>query len=169
LVIATAVILGLSVGARPALLFLGVFVPLLITRLILGGMFTLNTAHRVLSAVLILMQFGCLGVIVLDWWSAGCLVLNIWAIAGIGITALIASVLPSALPLLCASGSLAVVLFLWYGNVATTCEELESGASPQTAEPPAQRSTVSKPGTPRTNPDGSWPRRPPGPVRPSTP
>lgn len=162
LVMVMSIVLWLGAGAEPALLFVGVCVPIVIIRLILGGLFKVTSSQKVFGAVLVLIQFLCLGLLMLDWWSAGCKVMNPWAISGIGVTALIASVLPSPLPLVCAGGSLGLVLFLWYGDVGTTCEE-DKPKAPSLSEP-AERPTVENPGVPRTNDDGSWPRRGPRPT-----
>tara|TARA_R110002096_G_scaffold42143_4_gene113620 strand:- start:38461 stop:39537 length:1077 start_codon:yes stop_codon:yes gene_type:complete len=155
LIVVMAVVLGLAGGAEPALLWLGAFVPIQAVRLILAGLFKVTNTQRVFGAILILVQVACLGLMLLDWWSDGCMGINVWAISGIGVTALIASVLPSSLPLLCAGGSLGLVLFLWYGDVGVRCE----GPAAPKVETPAKRPTVHSPSVPRTNDDGSWPRR----------
>ncbi|MCP4447640.1 MAG: chromate transporter [Myxococcales bacterium] len=159
LIVVMAVVLGLAGGWEPALLWLAAFVPIQIIRLILTGLFKVTDGQRVFGAVLVVVQVACLGLILLDWWSAGCKTINVWAVSGIGVTALVASVLPSTLPLLCAGGSLGLVLFLWYADVGVKCE----GSEPKKpkVESPAGRPTVHDPGVPRTNADGSWPRRPP--------
>jgi hypothetical protein len=162
LVIVMAIVLWLGAGAEPALLFIGVCVPIVIIRLILGGLFKVTRSQKVFGAVLVLIQFLCLGLLMLDWWSAGCKLINPYAVSGIGVTALIASVLPSPLPLVCAGGSLGLVLFLWYGDVGAKCEEYKP--EPPPVEEAAERPTVDDPGVPRTNDDGSWPRRGPRPT-----
>ncbi len=159
LIVVMAVVLGLAAGAEPALLWLGAFVPIMAVRLILTGLFAITNTQRVFGAVLIVVQVACLGLMLLDWLSDGCMSINVVAVSGIGITALIASVLPSSLPLLCAGGSLGLVLFLWYGDVAVRCKQEASGKP--TIETPAVRPSVHGPALPRTNKDGSWPRRGP--------
>jgi hypothetical protein len=156
LAILVAVALWLGAGIQPALLWLGLLLPVLVVRFILGGQFKITTGQRIFGAILILVQVGCLGVILLDWWTASCLALNPYAVAGVGLVVLAASVLPSSFPVLVTGAGMAGVLFLWTGDVATTCESL-------TAKPKVERSidrpTVHNPGVPRTNDDGSWPRR----------
>lgn len=166
LIIAMALALGLGGGWQPALLWLGVFTPLLIIRLMMGGMFKVTNVHRVIGAILVLAQFACFGWIMLDWWTAGCKFITPWALSGIGVTALAASLLPSPVPLLFSGASFGVVLFLWYANLGATCELDESPrpAIEQPGDRPTDRPTVDDPGVPRTNDDGTWPRR--GPRRP---
>ncbi len=156
LIVVMAIVLGLVGGAEPALLWLGAFVPIQAVRLILTGLFKVTRTQRVFGAMLILVQIVCLALMALDWWTDGCLSINVYAVAGIGVTALVASVLPSSLPLVCAGGSLGLVLFLWYGDLGVRCDQ-EQVEAPTNFEAPS----VGHPGTPRTNADGSWPRRPP--------
>lgn len=158
LIVVMAIVLGLAGGAEPALLWLGAFVPILAVRLILTGLFKVTPAQRVFGAILILVQVAALALTALDWWSDGCLSINVYAVAGIGITALVASVLPSPLPLVCAGGSLGLVLFLWYGDLGVRCNVSAPAPELEHSAP-----SVQHPGTPRTNADGSWPRRPPRP------
>jgi len=159
LIVVMAVVLGLVGGAEPALLWLGAFIPIQAVRLILTGMFKVTNTQRVFGAVLILVQVACLGLMLLDWWSDGCMSINILAISGIGLTALLASVLPSSLPLVCAGSSLGLVLFLWYGDMGVRCQSGAAAEPEPVIETPAVRPSVHSPTTPRTNKDGSWPRR----------
>ncbi len=155
LVVVMAIVLGLVGGAEPALLWLGAFVPVMAVRLILTGLFKVTATQRVFGALLILIQVVCLSFMALDWWQDGCFDINVYAVSGIGITALIASVMPSALPLVCAGGSLGLVLFLWYGDLGVRCDAPKEAPAVEERAP-----SVLHPGKPRTNPDGSWPRRP---------
>lgn len=161
LIVVMAIVLGLSGGREPALLWLGAFIPIQAVRLILTGLFKVTPTQRIFGAILIFVQVACLALILLDWWSDGCMTINTWAIMGIGLTALVASVLPSPLPLLCAGGSLGLVLFLWYGDAGVRCEgpTQESAKASADENVPGKRPTVHKPLSPRTNEDGSWPRR----------
>ncbi len=165
LIVVVAIVLGLAGGAQPALLWLGAFVPIHVVRLILSGLFKVTPTQRAFGALLILVQAACLGLILLDWWSDGCKTINTLAVMGIGFTALVASVLPSPLPLVCAGGSLGLVLFLWYGDVGVRCEQPSRNVNTPDLAVPAERARVHGPGVPRTNEDGSWPRRPPGGAR----
>ena len=158
LVVLMAIVLGLSSGATSALLWLGLLTPILITRLMLSGQFQVDDGQRVVGAILVLLHLGCLGLLLLDWWTSGCFAANLWPIWGIGITVLVTGVMPSPFPLVCTGGGLALILFLLYGKVATTCESESSPATPA-VEAPAEAPTVGSPGMRRTNDDGSWPRR----------
>ncbi len=158
LAVVVAVLLGLLGGWQPVLIWLAFLVPILAVRFMLGDQFKVTTGQRVFGAILVLIQMGCVGVILLDWWAASCITLNPWAVGGVGLTALIASVLPSAFPMLLTGAGMASVLVLWSGDIGTTCESLE--AKPK-VERPIERPTVDDPGVPRTNSDGSWPRRGP--------
>ena len=150
------VMLWLSAGIIPALVWVGMLIPILIVRFILGNQFKVTTGQRIFGAILVAVQVLCLCVILLDWWTAGCVSLNPYAVGGVGLTALIASVLPSPFPMLCTMAGMAGILFLGSGNVATTCESLETKPA---REKSIERPTVNDPGVPRTNDDGSWPRR----------
>lgn len=156
LAVLVAVVLWLAAGIQPALVWLGLLIPVLIVRFILGGQFRVTTGQRIFGSLLILVQAFCVGVILLDWWMAGCLALNPYAVAGVGLTVIVAGVLPSAFPVLVTGAGMAGVLFLWTGDVASTCESLESKAKVEQA---IEKPTVDSPGVPRTNDDGSWPRR----------
>ncbi len=156
LAIVVAIVLGLFGGWQPLAIWLGLLVPILVVRFILGSQFKVTAGQQVFGAVLVVAQLACLGVLVLDWWTAGCFSLNPWAVAGVGITALVASVLPSPFPMLATGAGMAIVLFLWSGDVATTCESLEVAPKVEPAHGPP---SVHNPGKPRTNSDGSWPRR----------
>ncbi len=151
-----AVFLWLGAGFMPALVWVGLFIPIMIVRFILGDQFRITSGQRIFGALLVGAQYVCLAIILLDWWTAGCVELNPYAAAGVGIALLVASVLPSSAPVLCTGIGLAAVLFLGSGSVAATCEELSP--TPQ-VEQTTERPTVLSPGSPRTNDDGSWPRR----------
>lgn len=156
LAIVMGVLLWLGAGILPALVWTGLFIPILIVRFILGDQFRVTSGQRIFGAVLVAAQFACLAIILLDWWTDSCIALNPFAAAGVGLAALIASVLPSSFPILCTGAGLAGILFLGSGSVAATCESLEP--TPRTEEV-IERPSVTGPGVPRTNDDGSWPRR----------
>lgn len=157
-VIVVAISLALSSGLEPALLWLGVFFPIGIVRLILRGQFEYSRVHRVVGSTIVLAQLACLAVILSQWWMAECMEINVWAVGGIGVAVLATCVLPSAYPLICTGTSLGLILFFWYGEVGVTCESLK----PEIQEiEPSGPPSVRGPGSSRTNDDGSWPRRAP--------
>jgi hypothetical protein len=167
LAIVMGLLLWLGAGILPALVWIGLFIPILVVRFILGDQFRITSGQRIFGALLVAAQFACLAVILLDWWTASCIALNPVAAAGVGVTLLVASVLPSSFPVLCTGVGFAGVLFLGSGSVAATCESLQP--KPE-VEQTIERPTVNHPGVPRTNDDGSWPRRGPRtPVQPPVP
>jgi hypothetical protein len=159
LVIVVAILLGLTTGRDPALLWLGFFVPIMAIRLMMRGMFKVSDGQRIAGAIFFLVQLACLGVIGFELWTEGCKSINVWAVSGVAAMVLVSSFLPSPSALMATGAGLAVVLFLWYSNIGTPCEPAEPG--PAAEQQRSGRPSVRDPGHRRTNDDGSWPRRPP--------
>lgn len=154
-----AIILGLTGGFMPALLWVGVLFPILMIRVMLSGQFKVSFGQRVFGAVLGLINLSCLGWLGLDWWTLGHLSINIAALSGLALTVLVSSVLPSPGALLMTGGGLAVVLFLWFGPVDTRAPESLSDKAEAAEVDPSGAPSVRSPGKSRTNKDGSWPFR----------
>ncbi|MGB0679365.1 MAG: hypothetical protein ACPGUV_06865 [Polyangiales bacterium] len=146
--------LGMAGGVTPVLLWLGMFVPMLIMRVLLEGVLQANAGLRMLGAALVLLQTVCMAGLALAWWQTGCKAIDPWLVTGVTSATLVASLLPMTLPLMCTGTGFAVVLLLWFGPVGIACDAAAPRAEPARAQP-----SVRHPGVPRTNPDGTWPRR----------
>ena len=150
-----AIVLGLSGGWRASAVWLGLLVPIGFIRLALGGMFETKDVHRAIGAVIIFLQYACLGMLGLKWYTLGCLSVELLPFSGIMATLIAAALLPTRTALLGTSLGLAATLFVWFGDYAVHCD------APEVEAPDGSRSpSVKHPGKPRTNDDGSWPRRP---------
>jgi hypothetical protein len=85
--------------------------------------------------------------------TAGCGELAVVPLIGLVSCVFLAGVLPFAAPLGLNAAGFALILFAWSVHDARACER-------PAAQAVEGRSSVKGPGIPRTNPDGSWPRRP---------
>ncbi len=158
-VLAVAVALGLGVGCsiEPALLWCAFLLPTLLARSLFSGVFRDSTGVRTFGVVLILAQLVAVSSLVSGWWSSGCRELELLPLLGIVAVLFPAGLLPSTIPLSFNGAGLALVLGLWCSAPASACRA-KATQQPATLAAP----TVKDPGVPRTNQDGSWPKRPPG-------
>jgi hypothetical protein len=139
-----------------AVIWLVFLLPTLLLRRILRGALPDSTGVRAVSSVLVLGQLGCLGVLGGGWWANGCKEMALFAVLWLVFGVFASSVLPSNLPLLLNGAALGLALGAWCSSFGERCKE----EAPVKA-PAAGRPRVDDPGVPRTNADGSWPRRPP--------
>jgi len=152
--LSSAVALGLwaSCGAEPALLWVVFLLPTLLCRKLFHGVLGDSQGIRGFGAFLVAVQLACVAVLLESWWSADCKQMMILPLIGLVAVIFPSGLLPSATPLLFNAAGLALVLAVWCGGPSSKCGEA----------PPRQSPSVQHPGVPRTNADGSWPRRPPG-------
>jgi hypothetical protein len=153
-----AVALGLwaGCGAQPALLWCLFLAPTLLARKLFHGILNDSPYIRGFGAVLAIGQLLCVSTLVSEWWSVPCKELHLLPLIGIVVVIFPAGLLPSVVPLVFNAAGLALVLSVWCGGAGSACVK----ARPQPASfAPA---SVEHPGVPRTNEDGTWPRRPPG-------
>ena len=141
--------------AARAVIWLVFLLPTLLLRRILRGALSDSTGVRVVSVVMVLGQLGCLGVLGGGWWLGGCKDLSVLPVLGLVFGVFATSALPSNVPLLVNAVALGLALGAWCSALGKRCQEAPS-------KPPiSARPSVNDPGVPRTNADGSWPRRPP--------
>ena len=152
--LATAVSLGLwaSCGGEPALLWVVFMLPTLLARKLFHDVLNDSVGIRGFGAFLVLVQLACVAVLLESWWSTDCKQMHVLPLIGLVAVIFPAGLLPSVWPLLCNAIGLALVLSVWCGGPSGKCH-----AAPERKPP-----SVQHPGVPRTNDDGSWPRRPPG-------
>jgi hypothetical protein len=152
--LATAAALGLwaSCGAEPALLWVVFMLPTLLCRKLFHGVLGDSQGIRGFGLFLVVVQLACVGVLLESWWSADCKQMLMLPLIGLVAVIFPAGLLPSVGPLLCNAAGLLLVLGVWCGGPSSKCNE-----APERKPP-----SVQHPGVPRTNDDGSWPRRPPG-------
>jgi hypothetical protein len=156
--LAAAVALGLwaSCGALPALLWCLFLAPTLIARKLFHGVLNDSPYIRGFGALLAIGQLLCVSTLVSEWWSVPCKELHVLPLIGIVAVIFPAGVLPSVLPLVFNAAGLALVLSVWCSGANSAC--IKTRATPSSFAP----ASVEHPGVPRTNQDGTWPRRPPG-------
>lgn len=142
-------------GAQPALLWCLFLTPTLIARKLFHGVLNDSPYIRGFGALLVIGQLLCVSSLISEWWSLPCKQLHVLPLIGIVAVIFPAGLLPSVAPLLFNAAGLALVLSVWCGGQGEAC------AKARTPTPFAPAS-VEHPGVPRTNDDGSWPRRPPG-------
>lgn len=152
--LATAVALGLwaSCGVEPALLWVVFMLPTLLCRKLFHGVLADSLGIRGFGVFLVLVQLACVAVLLESWWAVDCKQMLTLPLIGLVAVIFPAGLLPSVGPLLCNAAGLALVLGMWCGGPSHRC-----GETPERKPP-----SVQHPGVPRTNEDGSWPRRPPG-------
>lgn len=148
-------IFGLCSASR-AVIWLVFLLPTLLLRRILRDALPDSAGVRVVSVVMVLGQLGCLGVLGSSWWANGCKEMALFSVLWLVFGVFASSVLPSNLPLLVNGAALGLALGAWCSAFGERCQE-EAPAE----RPAAGRPSVDDPGVPRTNSDGSWPRRPP--------
>jgi hypothetical protein len=148
-------IFGLCTPSR-AVIWLVFLLPTLLLRRILRGALADGPGVRAVSGVLVVGQLGCLGVLGGGWWANGCKEMALFSVLWLVFGVFATSILPSNLPLLVNGAALGLALGAWCSTFGERCKE-ELPAS----QPAAGRPSVNDPGVPRTNSDGSWPRRPP--------
>jgi len=155
--LAAAIALGLwaSCGAAPALLWCLFVTPTLIARKLFHDVLNDSPYIRGFGALLAIGQLLCVSSLLSEWWSVPCKELHVLPLIGIVVVIFPAGLLPSVAPLLFNAAGLALVLGVWCGGEGSACVK----ASKPSHFAPA---SVEHPGVPRTNDDGSWPRRPPG-------
>jgi hypothetical protein len=153
-----AVALGLwaSCGVEPALLWCLFLTPTLVARKLFHGVLNDSPYIRGFGALLAIGQLLCVSTLVSEWWSVPCKELHVLPLIGIVVVIFPAGLLPSVVPLVFNAAGLALVLSVWCGGANSAC--IKTHAKPTTFAP----ASVEHPGVPRTNDDGSWPRRPPG-------
>lgn len=154
--ILVAVGLFIASGWWASLLWLGFCTPIMMIRLLLADQFQPHPGHQTFGAALLLVQCGLLGFLAFLYWQQGCLPFHLGITIGVGLTVLVSSFLPNPQTLIFTSSGFAFLLYLFFTPHAFLCQP-----------PSKQKSihdvpTVKHPGIPRTNADGSWPRRPPG-------
>lgn len=149
-----AVALGLwaSCGGEPALLWITFMLPTLACRKMFHGVLSDSQGIRGFGVFLVMVQLACSAVLLESWWAASCKEMLVLPLIGLVAVLFPAGLLPSAGPLLFNAAGLALVLSVWCGGPSSKC-----GQAPERKAP-----SVQHPGVPRTNDDGSWPRRPPG-------
>jgi hypothetical protein len=155
--LAAAVALGLwaSCGAQPALLWCLFLTPTLVARKLFHGVLNDSPYIRGFGALLAIGQLLCVSSLISEWWSLPCKELHVLPLIGIVVVIFPAGLLPSVAPLLFNAAGLGLVLAVWCGGQGSACVK--------TSKPkPFAPASVEHPGVPRTNDDGSWPRRPPG-------
>jgi hypothetical protein len=154
---AIAVALWVSCGGAPALLWSVFLLPTLIARKLFHGVLRDSDGIRGFGIALILIQLFCTSTLVSGWWGEACRPLSLFPLIGIVAVIFPSGLLPSALALCLNAAGLALVLGIWGGG-----GEHCAGTPPAPPAAPTRAPSVEHPGVPRTNPDGSWPRRPPG-------
>jgi hypothetical protein len=156
--LSAAVALGLwaSCGAQPALLWCVFLAPTLLARKLFHGVLDDSPYIRGFGALLAIGQLLCVSTLISEWWAVPCKELHVLPLIGIVAVIFPAGVLPSVVPLLFNATGLALVLALWCGGQGSAC--VKASAKPGAFAP----ASVEHPGVPRTNDDGTWPRRPPG-------
>jgi hypothetical protein len=154
---AIAIALWVSCGGAPALLWSVFLLPTLIARKLFHGVLRDSDGIRGFGIALILIQLFCTSTLVSGWWGEACRPLSLLPLIGIVAVIFPSGLLPSALALCLNAAGLALVLGLWCGG-----GEHCPGTPPAPPAAPSRAPSVEHPGVPRTNPDGSWPRRPPG-------
>lgn len=156
--LSAAVALGLwaSCGAQPALLWCVFLAPTLLARKLFHGVLDDSPYIRGFGALLAIGQLLCVSTLIFEWWSVPCKELHVLPLIGIVVVIFPAGVLPSVVPLLFNATGLAVVLSVWCGGQGSAC--VKTREKPGAFAP----ASVEHPGLPRTNDDGTWPRRPPG-------
>jgi hypothetical protein len=156
--LAAAVALGLwaGCGAQPALLWWLFLAPTLVARKLFHQVLNDSPYIRGFGALLAIGQLLCVSMLVSEWWSVPCKELHVLPLIGIVVVIFPAGILPSVLPLLFNAGGLALVLAVWCGGDSGACAKVR--VKPGAFAP----ASVEHPGVPRTNEDGTWPRRPPG-------
>lgn len=154
---AIAIALWVNSGGASALLFSVFMLPTLIARKLFHGILRDSNGIRGFGLGLIVVQLFCASTLLSAWWSADCHPLQLLPLLGIVVVIFPSGLLPSALPLCFNAAGLALVLGVWAGG-GTHCP----GSAPKPPPAPKAAPSVEHPGVPRTNSDGSWPRRPPG-------
>jgi hypothetical protein len=155
--VAIAITLWVTCGGAPALLWSVFMLPTLLARKLFHGMLRDSNGIRGFGLALIVVQLFCSSTLLSSWWSADCKPLQLLPLLGIVVVIFPSGLLPSALPLCFNAAGLALVLGAWAGG-GSHCPS--NAPPPKRATPTAP--SVQHPGVPRTNPDGSWPKRPPG-------
>lgn len=150
--IVVAIALAIGCGAQPALLWGLFMLPTLLCRKLFHDVLDDSPALRAFGGLLVLVQLCAIAVLLRSWWTSDCKELEVLPMIGLVAVIFPAGLLPSALPLVCNAAGLTLVLGMWCSGPSGACRE----------ESKAQRPSVQHPGVPRTNEDGSWPRRPPG-------
>jgi hypothetical protein len=143
--------IGLLAGAALAFVFLLFVLPVLGIRYLLIDLFDDTAGPRIFGAILIVGQLLCLAIL-LGWLDVGSGVGHPVVAGGLVLGVFVAGLLPSALPLAFNAGALVVAMLFWHSPAGVDfmskwrepADRLEGAA------------------VPRTNADGSWPRRPPG-------
>jgi hypothetical protein len=154
---AIAIALWVNSGGAAALLFSVFLLPTLIARKLFHGILRDSNGIRGFGLALMVVQLFCASTLLSAWWSADCHPLQLVPLLGIVVVIFPSGLLPSALPLCFNAAGLALVLGVWAGG-GTHCP----GSAPKPPAAPNAAPSVEHPGVPRTNSDGSWPRRPPG-------
>lgn len=155
LVAAVAIAIFALCSVSRAVIWLVFLLPTLLLRRILRGALPDSRGVRVVSVMMVLGQLGCVGALGGSWWAHGCKEMAILPVIGLVFGVFAASALPSNLPLLISGAALGLSLGAWCSAFGKRCQEAPDQARS------AGRPSVDDPGVPRTNPDGSWPRRPP--------
>ena len=149
---AIGIALGVSCGGTPALLWAVFMLPTLSARSLFRGVLSDSGALRGFGFALIVVQVLCTSTLISEWWGQGCRELHLLPLIGLVAVLFPSGLLPSLIPLGFNAAGLALVLAMWCGG-GEECVQKPVRAAP---------ASVGHPGVPRTNPDGSWPRRPPG-------
>ena len=155
LVAALALTLLVTAGAGTAGLWLAFLLPSLLVRRFLRGVLPDATAFRAIGAILIGAQVCCVSLILLGWSTAPCKELNFLPLIALVAGVFFASVLPYLLPIAINTVGFALVLGLWSAGPGEACATRAARPEPSQVAP-----SVKHPGEPRTNDDGSWPKRP---------
>ncbi len=151
---AAALGLGLACGVEAALLWVAFVLPTLLARSLFGGVLRDSVGVRAFGLSLMCVSIGAVSSLVSSWWWSSCRELSVVPLLVIVAVLFPSGLLPSVAPLTVNAAGLGLVLGLWASAPASACGTKERPAS---AAP-----SVQDPGVPRTNADGSWPKRPPG-------
>jgi hypothetical protein len=146
-----AIGIGLLSGAALTFLFLLFVLPVLGVRYLLIDLFDDTTGPRIFGAILIVGQLLCLAVL-LGWLDAGSGVGHPVAAGGLVLGVFVAGLLPSALPFVFNAGALVMAMLFWHSPDGV--DFMSKWREPVDG--------IDGAAVPRTNSDGSWPRRPPG-------
>ncbi len=122
LVLLVAAGLLLTCGAGRALIWLFFLLPTLVVRRILRGIVPDSTLISGFSALLGLAQVWVTGMVFMSWWGGHCRDVHALPLIGTLVGLAIACVLPSDVPLLVNTSSLAAMLFGWCSARGVECQ-----------------------------------------------
>lgn len=158
LTVGVAIALGLMGGTLPALLWLGLWIPIGMVRMVINGQFPVTNTQRVMGATLVAVQLICLSMLFLHWWDAGCKSEDVWPLVGVFATVIAAALIPWPVALFSTQIGMALALLALVSPVGTRCVD-PSAANNASAAEQKPKPSAAHPISPRTNQDGSWPRR----------